>query len=404
MQLPSYVLKALHLLEQNGFQAVVVGGAVRDFWLGKEPGDYDISTSATPDETVKVFMDYFVLDFGRKHGTITVFLDHHMLEITTFRVESGYDDFRHPNQTEFVRNLERDVSRRDFTINAICFNQQYFDFVNGMEDLKNGIIRAIGNPRDRFLEDPLRMMRGLRFASVLGFSIEEKTRQALIDLLPLILQVSKERIRDELNRFLMGNDCSVIFSEYGEKLLSIISPTIAFDYPAIIRRLEVAKGLYAKIAAIFLDSSYESLKNELKSLKYSNDDQKKVFMFWEAQHLAWKADRYFLAKLLSQYSFADVVAMIEFEQSLPSTSISPLVAKEMIEILSDLNLHHHCFKIADLAIKGQHLMQLGIPQGKRMKMILSKLLDEIMQGILVNEEAVLLARAKALYQERRKHE
>ena len=275
MFLPAYVVKALQLLEQNGYIAVVVGGAVRDFLLGKEPSDYDISTSATPNEILKVFSDYYVLEFGKKHGTITVFLDHHQLEITTFRIESGYEDFRHPNKTQFVRSLEQDLQRRDFTINALCFNRELIDLVNGQKDLEQKIIRAIGHPEERFYEDPLRIMRGLRFAANLGFTIEEKTHQAIINLMPLIARVSKERIHDEMNRFLMGEASQDIFSKYGKTLMNVISPTIAFDFSAVIKRISVSKGLYAKIAAIFLDLSLEQAKRELKSLKYSNDEIKK---------------------------------------------------------------------------------------------------------------------------------
>ncbi|MGD9605470.1 MAG: CCA tRNA nucleotidyltransferase [Bacilli bacterium] len=401
MILPSYVLKALNLLEQSGFIAVVVGGAVRDFLLGKEPYDYDISTSATPDEIMTVFTHYYLLDFGKKHGTITVFLDHHQLEITTFRVESGYEDFRHPNKTQFVRNLKQDINRRDFTINAICFNKDYIDFVGGMQDLKLGIIRAIGNPQDRFYEDPLRIMRGLRFASTFGFIMEEETKQAIIKYMPLISRVSKERIRDEFNRFLSGEKCVSVFLEYGEKLMAIISPTIVFDYEAIIKRLEVVKGLHVKIASIFLDLAKDQIKKELKSLKYSNNDIKIILMFCDAKNISWSTDRYFLSQLLSKFAYQDVLTMLAFYQSITDHNLTKEQEQIILNNLNDLNLNNHCFHLADLAIDGNQLLQLGIPQGKKINVILYKLLDEIMQGKLANDEQTLLQRALVIYQERR---
>ncbi|MGD9887015.1 MAG: CCA tRNA nucleotidyltransferase [Bacilli bacterium] len=400
MFLPTYVVKALQLLEQNGYIAVVVGGAVRDFLLGKEPSDYDISTSATPNETIKVFSDYYVLDFGKKHGTITVFLDHHQLEITTFRIESGYEDFRHPNKTQFVRSLEQDLQRRDFTINALCFNRELIDLVNGQKDLEHKIIRAIGHPEERFNEDPLRIMRGLRFAANLGFTIEEKTHQAIINLMPLISRVSKERIHDEMNRFLMGEASPNIFSKYGKTLMNVISPTIAFDFPTIIKRISVSKGLYAKIAAIYLDLSLEQAKRELKSLKYSNDEINKITMFWEASRINWHRENYFLRKLLSIYAYEDLTNMLDFYQN---TSLKPLNEQDEVEIQKRLKTiieNEPCLNITDLAINGKQLIALGIPHGKKINLILHQLLDEIMQEKLTNDEQTLLKRALGLYQER----
>lgn len=401
MNLPAYVIKALNLLEQNHFIAVVVGGAVRDYLLGIEPTDYDISTSATPDEVITIFSHFYVLDFGKKHGTITVFLDHHQIEITTFRVESGYEDFRHPNKTQFVRSLEQDVLRRDFTINAICFYQDYIDLVGGRSDLNKKIIRAIGNPQERFYEDPLRIMRALRFASTLGFEIEQKTKQAIFNLTHIVRMVSIERIREEFNRLLLGKFSSLVFLEYGNQLMAIISPTIDFDFVQINKRLPLVNGLSAKLAAIFFELSKEEMKKELKSLKYSKEEIKKVMKYWEADRLVFPIDRYHLGKLLGQYESKDLHEMIDFAQTKNNSLYKSVHYLETKILLDQLIETDHCFHVSDLAIDGNDLIELGIKNGKKINLILNQMLDEILQGKLENKKEALKKHALFWYQERR---
>src|SRR5690606_29463892 len=165
--------------------------------LGKTPSDYDLSTNATPEEIKQVFANYFTIDTGIKHGTVTVMIDHKLLEITTYREEEGYIDFRRPSKVTFIKNIKSDLARRDFTINAICFNRKFLDLHNGINDLENKIIKAIGKPEERFTEDPLRILRALRFASTLDFEIEKATKNAVLKYFPLLKKVSKERINVE---------------------------------------------------------------------------------------------------------------------------------------------------------------------------------------------------------------
>lgn len=204
MKLPEYIIEILETLNHAGFEAYVVGGCVRDFLLGKQPHDYDICTNALPEDTIQLFKKTILT--GMKHGTITV-LSKEPVEITTFRVEKEYIDHRHPSQVVFVRNLEDDLSRRDFTINAMAFHPKtgIIDLFHGQEDLKKGLIRCVGNANTRFDEDALRMLRAHRFCAKLHFQLEEKTKQAIFDNKDLLQYISVERIRSELVQIMEDN-------------------------------------------------------------------------------------------------------------------------------------------------------------------------------------------------------
>ncbi len=198
IQIPEKVNKIIHTLQEHGYEAYAVGGCVRDSFLGREPMDWDITTSAMPEETKALFPHTF--DTGIEHGTITVLLDHEGFEVTTYRVDGKYEDSRHPKEVIFVRNLKEDLLRRDFTINAMAYNEKdgLVDIFGGMDDLKAGIIRCVGNAQARFSEDALRILRGIRFAAQLGFELEDETREGMRLLAPTLKKISAERIQVEL--------------------------------------------------------------------------------------------------------------------------------------------------------------------------------------------------------------
>ncbi len=198
IQIPEKVNKIIHTLQEHGYEAYAVGGCVRDSFLGREPMDWDITTSAMPEETKALFPHTF--DTGIEHGTITVLLDHEGFEVTTYRVDGKYEDSRHPKEVIFVRNLKEDLLRRDFTINAMAYNEKdgLVDIFGGMDDLKAGIIRCVGNAQARFSEDALRILRGIRFAAQLGFELEDETREGMHLLAPTLKKISAERIQVEL--------------------------------------------------------------------------------------------------------------------------------------------------------------------------------------------------------------
>lgn len=205
IHIPEKVNKIIHTLQEHGYEAYAVGGCVRDSFLGREPMDWDITTSAMPEETKALFPHTF--DTGIEHGTITVLLDHEGFEVTTYRVDGKYEDSRHPKEVIFVRNLQEDLLRRDFTINAMAYNEKegLVDIFGGMDDLKAGIIRCVGNAQARFSEDALRILRGIRFAAQLGFELEDETREGMRLLAPTLRKISAERIQVELVKTLTSS-------------------------------------------------------------------------------------------------------------------------------------------------------------------------------------------------------
>lgn len=199
MPLPSSVEYVLSKLKENGYQAYVVGGAVRDFLMGKTPHDYDLTSDALPSQISDVFKDFYQEHSGEKHGTIRVIIDHKPIEITTFRCDEGYTDYRRPDNVEFVKDVYIDSKRRDFSINAFYYSEGHiYDFHEGLEDLNNKVIKTIGNPSTRFHEDALRILRAIRFSAKLGYEIESKTKTALLDCKEELNLIAKERILIEL--------------------------------------------------------------------------------------------------------------------------------------------------------------------------------------------------------------
>lgn len=227
MELPQTVRKALARLEAAGFPAYVVGGAVRDHLRGVTPHDFDLCTAAAPEETEAVFAGERVVETGIRHGTVTVLLDGEPLEITTFRVENGYSDGRHPDGVRFVREIEADLARRDFTVNAIAYSptRGLVDPFGGQADIECRILRAVGDPETRFSEDALRILRGLRMAAETGFVLEERTAAALCALAPTLSRVAPERISTELLRLLCGRYAGRVLRAYTE-VIGVVLPEI----------------------------------------------------------------------------------------------------------------------------------------------------------------------------------
>ena len=234
LSFPSPVKTALRQLEQAGFSAYAVGGCVRDSLLGRSPQDWDIAASSSPEETRRVFSGCPVLDTGAKHGTLTVWVEGVPLEITTFRTESGYSDSRRPDKVAFSRSIEDDLSRRDFTINAMAagLDGQIVDLFGGREDLKNGVIRCVGDPSARFSEDALRILRALRFSAELSFSLEPKTAAAALSLREKLGLISAERIWAELKKLLCGPSVLQVLLDFPEiftQLIPELGPAVGFE-------------------------------------------------------------------------------------------------------------------------------------------------------------------------------
>ena len=233
MFLPDYVLSCIHALEAAGFQAWAVGGCVRDAVLGLTPNDYDLCTDALPDQTEAVFSRYPLILNGKKHGTVAVILDKHVVEITTFRTEGDYRDNRHPEWVAFVPEIRQDLARRDFTVNAMAWSPSrgFADPFGGREDLKNHILRAVGDPEQRFREDSLRILRGARFAVKYGLEPDTATEDAMIHLAPLMDNLARERVWDELCKLIMlaNADDLLRFAPVITQVIPELAPLIGFD-------------------------------------------------------------------------------------------------------------------------------------------------------------------------------
>ena len=282
--LPEIFVKAmpvLRTLEDAGFEAYFVGGSVRDVLLHRHVHDVDITTSAYPEEVKELFDKS--IDTGIKHGTVTVLYGGESYEITTFRTESGYQDFRRPDHVTFVQNLDEDLKRRDFTINALAMDMHgdIVDLFNGIEDLKNHIIRAVGNPEKRFHEDALRMMRAVRFMSQLEFKLEEKTEQAIKDNHELLKKISVERIREEFVKMGLGPFSRQAFQIFLDTQLSEDVPDCAGKkdllqvYPQLKFSPTMETSLWAVII-ILLKVSNENIGKFMRDWKNSNAMTEKV--------------------------------------------------------------------------------------------------------------------------------
>ena len=227
MKIPHGAKFIITRLNSNGYRGDIVGGCVRDYLLGKEPNDFDITTDALPDEMRRIFSDLKTVDTGIKHGTLTVIVDSVQYEVTTYRIDGEYSDNRHPDKVSFTNKLSDDLSRRDFTVNAMCYNEHdgVTDMFGGKEDLSARIIRAVGDPVLRFHEDSLRILRALRFAATLNFEIEKNTADAIFKTSSLLKNVSRERVYTEWKKLICGVGASRIIREYGS-VIEVVIPEL----------------------------------------------------------------------------------------------------------------------------------------------------------------------------------
>jgi tRNA nucleotidyltransferase (CCA-adding enzyme) len=384
MKLPSSVTQAINLLEAVGYEAVVVGGAVRDHLLGMTPHDYDISTNALPDQIKAVFQNYHTLDIGIKHGTVTVFINHRQIEITTYRSEADYEDFRHPKKIIFEKDLPEDLKRRDFTINAICYNREIIDLVGGVADLEKRIIRAIGSPQDRFTEDPLRILRALRFAATLGFTIEEATKKALFLHADLLLRVSAERINLEFSKLLLGKEAVKVLEDYQE-IIRVFIPELKSDLRKNLKMLPMLPSLELRLAALLLDTDYQKI---LKRLKYSNLQSKSISFYLDNLELPLEADRVSLLRLLKDNQIGDLVNLVLLQIALAAAEErDPEDLKTVRQMLLFIEKEKSVLRLRDLAVSGRDLLALGFKQGIGIRLLLDKILDLVIEGKLANNKA-----------------
>ena len=387
MPLPEEVLTAIRIINDASQEAFVVGGAVRNFLLNRPVHDYDITTSARPETTMALFKDYPLLLSGLKHGTVSViFGKGKVLEITTYRTESAYKDHRHPDHVTFTGSLKDDCARRDFTINALCYHPQLglMDFFHGLDDLHNHIIRTVNDPTERFTEDALRILRAVRFAAQLGFTIEENTARSLQETGYLLDYISFERIHDELQAICSSPHTADILLQY-QSIFKIILPEIkGLDPEEWKRRCEAVRRcdqLPNVVLAVILGSK-DNAQSAMNRLKYSNDDRKEVKYLLAYQNTPLETD----SDLKHLLCWLPIPLHPYFVYR---KALDPQLNAEEIEARCQKMIDDNvCVSIKQLAINGGDLGRMGVPARMR-GTLLYDVLEQVLNDTLPNTREAL---------------
>lgn len=439
IQLPEKVSEIINTLQQKGHEAYAVGGCVRDSILGRIPDDWDITTSATPLETKELFKRTF--DTGIEHGTITVLLDRDAFEVTTYRVDGKYEDSRHPKEVTFTRSLSEDLLRRDFTINAMAYNdtEGLVDIFGGIEDLKNKTIRCVGNAEARFGEDALRILRAVRFASQLGFEIEEETRQGIQKLAPTLANISAERIQVELIKMLVSPNPELLRTAYELGITKVILPefdammeteqetphhmysvgehtlkAISLVRPDKVLRLTMLFHDIAKPLIKTMDENgvahfkmhdvkgVEMTKSILRRLKFDNDTLGKVTKLVQFHDYRIPAEPKRVRKAMNKigeelFPFylevreADILAQSEYLREEKIQNV-----REMEKCYQEILEKKECVSLKTLAVSGSDLIADGMQPGKEIGFVLNSLLEKVIEQPELNTKETLLRMRKEL--------
>lgn len=435
---PSAAL-ALSLLNGAGYEAFCVGGCVRDMIMGRCPNDFDITTSALPRQTKACFEGYHVIETGLKHGTVTVVIEGEPLEITTYRVDGEYRDNRRPREVFFTSRLEDDLSRRDFTVNAMayCPERGVVDVFGGREDIEKRVIRAVGDPDRRFNEDGLRILRALRFAAVLDFTIDPATADSIHRNRGLLKNISAERIMVEFVKLVCGVGGPRIMEEFSDVVCEIIPefiPSVGFDqhnpyhiydvYTHTLRALAAAEGdKYVKLAVLFHDigkpGSYSedergghfyghhklsaSLTEQvLRRLKSDGKTLHTVVKLVDAHDRGLPPTEKSVRRLMCSFGEQDTRRLIQVRRADNSALVEWLVEPRLQELdqiealVNKICAEGELPSLKNLAVHGDDIIKLGVTPGKRIGEILNALLEGVLEGRLVNEKAVLLDAARKM--------
>ena len=389
-KLPVAVTAAIETLEAAGYEAYAVGGCVRDLCRGVEPHDYDITTSATPEECETVFHGYRIIETGIKHGTVTVIVDGEPLEITTYRTDGVYLDGRHPESVTFSRRIEDDLSRRDFTVNAMAYSPRrgLCDPFGGREHLKTKTIACVGEPDRRFGEDGLRLMRALRFASSFGFEIENATAASIHKNRALLKNISAERILSEYKRLIVGVGAREILLEY-EDVICTIMPELAGhdDYVRAVDAISKAGG-DVNLRTVLLLRDVNNI-TALRRLKPDGKMLRSVSRVLENMDTSFP-DRVSLRRLLRRCPYEDAHRIIEAQSA--TGRLFPEQARTVCDVLSEMEARGECVTVQGLAVTGRDLADAGVPTGERMGEILEALLEEVITERIPNERDALMKR------------
>lgn len=395
MKLPDYVQNCIELLEKSGFSAYAVGGAVRDSLIGVCPNDWDVTTSARPEETLEVFKDFRTIPTGIKHGTVTVLFDNGgallPIEVTTFRVDGNYLDSRHPESVSFSRDVRDDLSRRDFTVNAMAYSERegLIDAFGGSDDLKNRIIRTVGDAEQRFSEDALRILRAFRFSAQLGFEIEEKTLLGAKKCAHLLKNIARERIGAEFKKLIASDFCAgslekMIENDVWEALFFAEKP----ETDVVLRLSSIKSDDFAVRLAVLINEFSNDEKSELlNSLRLSNDEKKRVLRLSRVKDFDISGEKERKAREFL-HLYRDILP--------PSSEVLRFYfdADEFLAVLERESTQSRPLAISDLAIKGGDVLPFVGGEHRRVGEILNMLLERVIDDPSLNEREVLIEMAK----------
>ena len=437
MQIPQSVKNCIDALENAGFATYLVGGCVRDAYLGLVPHDFDLCTAALPEQTEAVFAGLRLVTAGRKHGTIGVVTDSGVVEITTFRTEGGYTDSRHPDWVKFVPDIEGDLARRDFTCNAMAYSptRGFADPFGGRKDLDDHILRAVGHPAARFEEDALRILRGIRFAAKFGLTVEKQTLSAMLALSPTLDSLARERVFEELSRFLLCAEAEhlLAFAPVLASAIEEIAPMIGFDQRSPHHAYDVFTHVAYVTAAVppLPSLRWAALLHDVgKPATFTTDETGRGHFYSHAKVSAEMADE-ILRRLKSPTALREQVVLLisqhmtklEPEKKLLRRRLSKLgrehlelllilqeadmgskgtgKPEEMVQfprlrsLLEEIYEENACLSLKELAVNGNDLMALGIT-GRQIGTTLNHLLELVLDDQIPNEKGVLLKAAKGL--------
>lgn len=436
MDVPRYAQAVADELNTKGYEAYFVGGCVRDALMGIAPHDFDITTNATPEEMKDVFKTWRIFLTGEKHGTVTVVNEGENVEVTTYRIDGEYKDSRRPEEVYFTKNIKEDLARRDFTMNAIAYNNGFVDPYGGREDIERKIIRTVGNADERFGEDALRIMRALRFAASFGFEIEEETKKSIHKNAQLLKNISVERIYVEFSKLIMGKYCEEILLEYYDVIgvfAPCILPCVGFDqknryhiydvYTHVVKSVGYAPfNLKIRLAMFFHDVgkpecftidekgghfkghseiSKEKAKEVLDFLKVDNDTKWDVLKLIEHHQREVLPRKKYVKRFLCKVSFEFFDMLLEVMRA--DTLAHSALAKENLKDIEELRrikegivADGECVSLKMLAVNGRDIIDMGITDGKRIGEILNLLLEKVIDGEVENEKDKLIEKIKEL--------
>jgi tRNA nucleotidyltransferase (CCA-adding enzyme) len=400
ISLPKEVKHIIDILTQNGYEAYAVGGCVRDSILGRVPGDWDITTSALPQQVKALFRR--TIDTGIQHGTVTIMLGKNGYEVTTYRIDGKYEDSRHPESVEFTPNLEEDLKRRDFTINAMAYNDEngVVDVFGGIDDIRNRIIRCVGNAHDRFTEDALRILRAVRFSAQLGFEIDKATKDAARELAPTLVKISRERIHTELNKLLLSDNPDYFSVVYELGVMKVIISELEGVNSGDIDRLKVLikrtkPCLPERYAALLSVIGKDKTRAVLKGLKLDNATISMAVKLVEYLGITPALTEPQMRHYINEVGKEDALRVIDFNLSFADESMHEEYT-DMRKLCAHVLERGDCTSLKELDVTGKDLVDAGFEAGKQLGELLNSLLTEVLDNPSLNDRNYLLGRAKEL--------